>query len=174
MMSMSGVGDPRWSAFFSGAKRDRWHEAVRFGATAAVVTQHCRGCLVYLATPYSREVTDEAGRFQRGQSLEMALYAAHHVALLAGRGITAISPVVLSADAVEAALVLGEWPDRLDPLNAPFWDRWCRPLLSRCDAVVVPDIAGWSRSRGIWAEVTWAITGRAIPVFVYGDAEGEV
>lgn len=171
---MSGPGDPCWAAFFSGVRQDRWREAVRFGATAAVVAQHCRGGLVYLATPYSREVTDEAGRFQRGQSLEMALYAAHHVALLAGRGITAISPVVLSVEAVEAALVLGEWSNRLNPLDADFWEKWYRPLLSRCDAVVVPDIAGWSRSRGIWAEVTWAITGRAVPVFVYGDAEGEV
>lgn len=135
-----------------------------FGADAALVAHHCRGRPVYLATPYTRQVVDSECKFCRTRSDGMSAEAARHVAELALRGITAISPIVLSVAATNAA------PAALDPLDQELWQNWCWPLLATCGAVVVPDIAGWQQSRGVWREVLWSLS-RALPVFVYADAE---
>lgn len=136
---------------------------VHAGADPALVARHNTG-LVYLATPYSREVRS-GGRWDAGKSCAMSLMAARHVLRLARERVTAISPIVLAAEAIHAQPCTGG--RKLDPLDAPFWADWCRPILHAATAIVVPDIPGWDRSEGIWAEVQWAIS-RNMPVFVYG------
>lgn len=111
-----------------------------------------RGSLVYLASPYSLHVRGEDGAFDSGASAAMSARAAFWARLLAAEGVTAVSPVVLSAEMVHA--------DRgalLDPLDAAFWDGWCHPLLRACEAVVIPPIAGWDLSLGVWREACAAI-----------------
>jgi hypothetical protein len=66
-------------------------------------------------------------------------------------------------------------PHRIDPMDEALWADWCRPLLSGCGAVFVPDLPGWAASRGVLAEVSDAlvcskqvfIAARALPK---GDA----
>lgn len=115
---------------------------------------------VYLATPYSLEVTGPDGRWQMDRSHRMVVLAAMEAARLARVGVTAISPIVLSGDMCHV-------DTGLDPLGAGFWHRWCAPVLNACGAVVIPEIPGWWRSRGVWREACFAL-GAMMPVFIYG------
>lgn len=106
-----------------------------------------RGRLVYLATPYSREVLDAAGEFCPARSAWSAARAAAWAQRFATEGVTAVSPIV------QAVAMLGvRGGGGLDPLDAAFWDDWCRPLLRASDAMVVPAMPGWDRSVGVWRE----------------------
>lgn len=134
-----------------------WHCLTAFYAGSSLLTSApnfaavataCRGDLVYLATPYSKLVLDEAGQFDEYLSITAADAASHWAARFAVNGITAVSPIVL-AD----GLIGMDRHKLIDPLVAEFWTNWCRPLLDACAVVVVPPIAGWSESVGIWHEV---------------------
>jgi len=135
-------------------------DAVLIGATVDDVAARCGGRAVYLATPYSREVV-VADAWDWGLSMRASVVAAAQIGRLARAGVTAISPIVMATDACHA--------DRaLDPLDQAFWSAWCMPLLSACGLVYVPPLLGWARSRGVGAEIEWAIAHR-VPVLI-GEA----
>lgn len=122
------------------------------------------GRLVYLASPYSREVLT-GGRFDPVLGEGMAAEAARWVAILAKAGITAVSPIVQAQAAVSQA------DGQIDPLDAGFWMRWCLPMLRACEALVVPPIHGWSRSVGVWQETQDMLRhGRAVYLLAGGAA----
>jgi hypothetical protein len=154
---------------------------IRTGCTAASVGQAVGGGRpVYLATPYSRQVIDHAGEFCHEKSVHQMMLAARVSAGLLSVGVTALSPIVLSAAMVHACGAFrGNAKGRvafvssLDPLDADLWARWCQPLLNVCAAVVVPDFPGWDRSDGIRAEVEWAVL-HNLPVFVFAHTDAVV
>lgn len=139
------AGVPDWAALADSA----WGggllaEGVGLAQAASVL----RGSLVYLATPYSREVVED-GRFVPYLSDKMGDEAALWSRRLALQGVTAVSPIV-------AAVAMLGWGG-IDPLDQVFWTNWCRPLLQGCDAVVIPPIPGWDRSQGVWVEALVAL-----------------
>ena len=139
-------------------------------ARLADVIAHCRGRLVYLATPYSKIVVGDDGQWDECRSVDAMVLAAYWAGNFASEGITAVSPIVQSAVMVHASHAFES--DPLDPLDADFWTAWCAPLLEASAAVVVPPIRGWRESLGIRHEVIEALTsGR--PVFVLHADEGE-
>lgn len=125
---------------------------------------------VYLATPYTKEAVGLDGRWRYERSLIASARAAMELSRLARVGVTAVSPIVMSAEMVhcEYAMTVAGLGEPLDPLDGDFWENWCRPLLSVCDALVVPDLLGWQDSAGILAEVAGAIE-RNIRVFFYAS-----
>ena len=156
--------DPAWGALIAGEAGVP--SLLHVGAGPAAMAQRCRGILVYLATPYSREVLGPDGAWCPARSIELGLRAADRAARLARVGVTAVSPIAQAADMVHVAR------PPIDPLDDAFWEAWCRPLLAGCGAVAVPDMPGWDRSRGIWHEVTWALE-RNMPVFVEASVSVE-
>jgi len=146
------IGDlpqtPDWTPGALGALEAHLRRDAGFFAAAGDL----RGCLVYLATPYSKLAVDERGRFSLGASLHAQMAATSWTSRFARAGVSAVSPIVMSADMVHFDQAQERRP-LLDPLDAPFWERWCRPLLLAADAVAVPPIAGWAQSAGIWREV---------------------
>jgi Domain of unknown function (DUF1937) len=151
-------------------------DLVRFGQSPATIARGWGGRQpVYLATPYSREVVGADGVWEYARSVEVARGAALASAALMAAGVTAVSPIVLSAAMVHAtcrfeARRSAHFAGTIDPLDHARWMAWCMPLLRSCGAVVVPDLPGWDRSLGIWAEVREALD-RAMPVMVYATAE---
>jgi len=149
---------------------------LHMGSSAAAVAKTFGGTQpVYLATPYSNEVLID-GRWQFTLSMRMQRAAAEACADFAERGVTALSPVVLATAMVHATqrFVPGRgrdacpWQHRLDPMDHALWMRWCLPIFNACDAVVVPDIPGWSRSKGVLSEVETALFLNT-PVYVYAQ-----
>ncbi len=139
---------------------------LRFGASPALVARHARwGRPVYLASPYTLRARAEDGSWCEHRSAAAMRDAAEECVRLLEVGVTAISPVALSAVMVHAT----RFPRlRLDPFSVPLWEEWCRPILDSCAAVVVPEISGWSQSHGIWHEVRLALAAQ-VPVFVYAE-----
>ncbi len=136
-------------------------------ATLEHVTARCGSGLHYLATPYTRLARDRAGRFCPARSLDAGIFAADWAAALARRGVRVTSPIA------QAVLMVGAGRARAlgpDPFDDDFWADWCRPMLAACDSVIVPPIAGWPQSRGIFAEVLQALDwGRPVHVIARGD-----
>lgn len=159
---------PAWGQVFAAAARG---EAMRVGGPVLLgqrldeVALHCRGGLVYLATPYTARAMDRDGDWCAEAGQDAADAAALWVGHLAEAGVTAISPVV------QAHAACLERPATLDPLREAFWQAWCRPILHRCKSMVIPEIDGWDRSHGIWAEFGWAL-GHGMPVYVMACGSG--
>ena len=142
-----------------------WSPLVHVGASPEVVARHNAG-LAYLATPYTKEVLT-GGKWDFNKSVAASLIASRHVLLLMREGVTAVSPIVLAAEALHAQPSV---PGRkVSPLDHARWTDWCRPMFAAAKLVVVPNIPGWDRSEGIWAEVRAALAHNT-PVFVYGGA----
>jgi hypothetical protein len=165
--------DPAWGPVLAAAQRGDL-PLVKLGQSAVLVGKSYGGAQpVYLATPYTKECIDVLGEWSYDLSRAMQRRAERAAADLHAQGVSAFAPVALSAGIVHAT---GEFHHRgrtgskfkpgLDPLDAVAWARWCQPFLNVCGAVVVPDLPGWDRSRGIWQEVQFAVD-RGIPVFVY-------
>lgn len=158
-----------WSSL---ARHDRGQRFVMVGFDEAVRELTGYRPLVYLASPYTKIAVDAAGRWCAGRSADAGVRAAMWAARFAGAGVTAISPIVQSADMCALrvpSLREGEpVPPRLDPLDAGFWTDWCFPLLISCDAVVVPPIEGRDRSAGVWGEVVTAL-GASKTVYWIGE-----
>lgn len=159
-----------WGSLMQAARRGEV-PLVQFGCGPTSVALHANQP-VYLATPYTRRATDVQGDWDRLGSMGCILDAAQEVRRLKAVGVSAFSPIVLSAMPSH----LFDDPKDFDahhPLDAVAWMRWCQPFLNVCAAVVVPDIEGWDHSVGIKAEVGFAIS-RGVPVFVYaaGDDDG--
>ncbi|MEP3035705.1 MAG: DUF1937 family protein, partial [Pseudoruegeria sp.] len=94
------------------------------------VVEHCAASAAYLATPYTRLVTDRDGNWDPVASDEAGQLAARWCAVFAARGQTVISPIVQAVEMVNQS-------SRLDPLDADFWMHWCAPMLRDCQAVIV-------------------------------------
>lgn len=139
---------------------------VHAGATPVRVANYSAG-LVYLATPYTREVLS-GGKWSYEKSVTLSTLASRHMVMLMRERVTAISPIVMASEAMHAQCSVGG--RRLDPLDQEFWSEWCRPLLHAARAVVVPNIPGWERSLGIWSEVAFALE-HNMPVFVYAGGK---
>lgn len=162
---------PDWGVLFAPDVRDRWEGVIYFGAGPATVAKWVQGgAPVYLATPYSKRVTRK-GKWAHDLSLYASAQAAREMSRLARVGITAVSPIVQAAEMVHSEAAEGvDGRPRLDPLDAQFWERWCRPLLDTCSAIVVPDIEGWQASEGIHHEVMTVLKHSNRRVFFYaGD-----
>ena len=147
---------------------------LRMGSSAASVAKTFAGRPpVYLATPYSAEVIGPTG-WDSAKSLHMQRAAAMASADLAVLGVSAISPIVLSAGMVHATNIWvpgrkpSPWRHQIDPLDHAFWMSWCMPIFDACRAVVVPNIPGWSRSKGVREEVETALM-LMKPVYVYAQ-----
>lgn len=165
---------PGWGALMAEAQAGLC-PLLRFGQSPATVATHVAQP-VYMASPYSREVVGADGVWEYARSVEVVRKAALAQAALMAAGVTAISPIVMSGAMVHAtcrfeARRAAGFDGVVDPLDGAAWLQWCWPLLRVCGAVVVPDLPGWDRSNGIWAEVMFAID-RAIPVFVYAEVGG--
>ncbi|MEP2782320.1 MAG: DUF1937 family protein, partial [Pseudoruegeria sp.] len=128
------------------------------------VVEHCAASAAYLATPYTRLVTDRDGNWDPVASDEAGQLAARWCAVFAARGQTVISPIVQAVEMVNQS-------SRLDPLDADFWMHWCAPMLRDCQAVIVPDIPGWRTSRGVWSEVCYALGHNCRVFLVVGEGD---
>lgn len=153
------AGRPAWGALLAPAVRDRWAPLLHVGADLGAVALHDRAGLWYLATPYSLEVVDDAGRWCPVAALHIAGQAACWAERLRRVGVTAISPIVQSDRMVRRWGFDAGGDPVADPLDGDAWVRWCRPLLCACDGVIVPPVEGWQRSVGIWGEVVFALSG---------------
>lgn len=146
-------------------------DLLRIGATPALVARHARwGRPVYLASPYTLRAADEAGRWDADRSEAALRDAAWESVRLLEVGVTAVSPIVMSAAMIRAT---HRSRRRLDPFDGPLWHQWCRPLLDACAAIVVPDIPGWRQSCGVWREVCMGLD-LQMPIFIYSPIASEV
>lgn len=91
--------------------------------------------MIYLASPYSHPNSEV--REQRFRA------ACHAAAGLLASGQTVFSPIVHGHPLVGHGL----------PTDWPFWERFDRDHLARCDEVVVLMLAGWRESVGVAAEI---------------------
>lgn len=123
-------------------------------AGIGAVTAMCRGRLVYLATPYSKLAVDHDGVWRQELSVAAGQAACEWVWRLTCAGVSVVSPVV---QAVEALRYDYSGEAVLDPLDAGFWQAWCRPMLNAADVLVIPPVDGWSESQGIFHEVLWFV-----------------
>lgn len=95
--------------------------------------------MIYLASPYSHpEVMVREQRFRE---------ACCAVATLLASGRAVFSPIVQGHPLVEYGL----------PTDWPFWERFDRDHLVRCDEVVVLMLDGWRESVGVTAEIRIAV-----------------
>lgn len=159
---------PDWGVIFAPIVRDSWEGRIWYGAGPETVSKHAPGGRpVYLATPYTLRAQIN-GKWSYEASLHCSAQAARELGRLARVGVTGISPIVQSAEMVHAeAFERVRDAAPLDPLDAAFWHRWCRPILNACFAVVVPDIDGWPQSDGVFREVMETLAETQKPIFFY-------
>lgn len=150
---------PAWGPVIAAARRGDL-PLLRLGMTPEEVARVAAG-IVYVATPYSRIAVDAEGAWDYAASYQAMMAARAEALQLVTRGVTAIAPIAIAADACHATF-------DLDPLDDAFWTRWCAPLLAAARVVVVPAIEGWDRSAGIWREVRAAL-GANKPVHLYAE-----
>lgn len=165
--------EPAWGPILSAAVAGDL-PLVRVGQSAATVAVAFAGRQpVYLATPYSRVVLDEAGQWDYHLSSRAQFCAGSYLIGLMCEGVMAISPVVQTSFVLHGRYAFGggpqgkDWHHGLDPLDEELWAIAHQKFLNVCGAVVVPDMEGWDRSRGIWAVMQFAVR-HNLPVFVYG------
>ena len=115
--------------------------------------------LVYVATPYTK-LAAPRGVFDWPRADAAAHKAAGAVAMLAMRGVSAVSPIVIAHAACDwwHSQVNAGFAERA-ALDAMFWTRWCAPLLDAARMVYVPAIEGWHESDGVAREVAHALSG---------------
>ena len=170
------VREPAWGPILSAAARCEM-PLLNVGQSAQSVAARFGGRQpVYLATPYSRVVLRDGDQWDYGRSVQAMMDAGRAAGDLMACGVTALAPVAQRCVMVHArgqfrGTTRGgvEWSNGIDPMDAAGWADWCQPILNVCGAVVVPDLAGWDQSRGVWAAVRFAVR-RNVPVFVYGGA----
>lgn len=135
-----------------------------FGFAAA----RCRAGQTYLATPYTRQVRRSDGRWCPIRSDEIAERAAWWALHCAVNGVAAVAPVVQAQ-----AMVTVDGGRAVDPLDGGFWAKITMPMLMASRAVIVPPIAGWAESRGIWRETRWALRHRMAVFLIKQGSEYE-
>lgn len=164
---VSGAGDPGPALAWARLLADQADSALlRRAAGLAEAAPWLRGGMVYLATPYTRRVIDEGGRFCPYRSEAAGSLAAEWQRRLALHGVSAFSPIAASVAMIRDDLT-GRHPA---PLDVRFWEAWCRPFLLAARAVVVPMVEGWEESEGVLAEVRAALES-CRTVLLVGDVE---
>jgi hypothetical protein len=152
-MDMTFPSVKAWAAL----ERDHRHSYLIRRCTLEGVARLARGP-AYLATPYTKLVTDGAGCVDWGKAAAASHAAAVVQHDLALRGVSAWSPIVQA----QAMLTAGRDGARvrmpgLDPLDTGFWEAWCRPWLHAAEVVIVPTLPGWHASDGVWREANIAL-----------------
>jgi len=111
--------------------------------------------MIYLASPYSHsEAVVREERFRAACRATVRLIAAGHVVF---------SPIVHGHPLVHHGL----------PTDWPFWERFDRDHLQRCDEVVVLMLDGWRESIGVAAEIRIAgELGKPVRYLTPGNATG--
>lgn len=160
---------PAWPMLMAAGAQHRVSPLLHVGCDLDRVARHATAGIQYLATPFSKAVRAEGGGYCQTAAFDMAARAGCHARALSLAGVTAISPIIQAVEMCSSRPAAGPGAARPDPLDLAFWETWCRPLLFACRSVIVPDIAGWSTSVGIWREVVWALD-RNMPVFLYAGA----
>jgi len=160
---------PDWDTLLAPHMHEKWGGLLYVDVPLVDAARRLRGRLVYLATPYSREVIGSDGRWCPVRSTEFGIRAAMWARRFAGQGVTAVSPIVQAVEMVHCGA-----PTEPDPLDAEFWEKWCRPLLAKADAVVVPPIQGWRASVGVWREAIEALATSRQVWLLQNDNGGEI
>jgi hypothetical protein len=102
--------------------------------------------LVYLASPYSHP--DDAMR--KLNFVKVSMLAAK----LASEGHVVLSPITYGHTLVDFHEMPTDWP---------FWENFCITILSKCDKLLVYKMEGWDKSKGVAAEIEYAMENN-IPV----------
>lgn len=133
---------------------------VHWGCNPAHIAQFCTGRLTYLASPVTTRAASESAQGDPGWFIlqRMALECALDLDALARAGVTAVSPVLQALCMIEARGSSERMHGALGLLDRDGWMRWGAPLLRVCSAIVVTDRSGWSESRGVAAEVQYALS----------------
>lgn len=111
-----------------------------------MTTNYKHAHLYYLASPYShenREVMNERARLATKAAVD-----------LLNKGIYVFAPIPYNAP----------WEAYELPFHWDFWAEFDKAFVSRMDAVVVLQLEGWDKSRGVAAEVEFA-NENGIPVY---------
>ncbi|WP_052265140.1 DUF1937 family protein [Ruegeria sp. ANG-R] len=124
------------------------------------VVRSARSRMAYLATPYSKEVLNDDGRWDRALSLDVEMRTARWARLFARDGLTVVSPILQAC-----AIVHADTEGDIDPMDDHFWSAWCMPLMSVSASFIIPPMEGWDRSWGVWREACWALW-HNIPVYL--------
>ncbi|MFV0386523.1 DUF1937 family protein [Paracoccus sp. (in: a-proteobacteria)] len=132
---------------------------------ADIVQRVGGGRLAYLATPYTKLVLDDDRNFDWRAHLKVRVRTSRWAAELAIEGVTAASPVLMACAICESGVT-----GCPHPLDEAFWSRWCQPMLAASGAVIVPPMAGWDVSRGVWREVCWSLRQNR-PVYLIAPPE---
>lgn len=152
---------------FWGALADESGALVHFGVGADRVQLRAAGRPVYVATPFTRPVAAMPKGVNRHiEALHQQKLAAKALDALAQNFVSGISPVVQSVAMLETRWQV--WGDESAPrgvLDHGFWMAWALRYLDGCRSIWVPDIAGWSESAGVHAEVREALL-RNLPVMI--------
>ncbi len=99
--------------------------------------------LIYLASPYSHaDPAQMEARFQCVCQL---------AAMMMRRGLFVFSPIAHSHPIAMADKAIPQTSE------CDFWEKYDRVILERCDRVVVAMFDGWKYSKGIAAEIRYAI-----------------
>lgn len=146
---------------------------VHWGADAAHVARFCRGRLVYLASPVTSRAAEESAQGDPGWYIlqRLALECALDLDVLARAGVTAVSPVLQALSMIEARGCSERMHGPLGLLDRDGWMRWGGPLLRVSSAVVVADRPGWAESRGVAAEVDYALSVNMMVFFMAARPE---
>ena len=141
---------------------------VHWGCDPAYVAHFCRGRLVYLASPVTARAVTEAAQGDAGWYIleRLALECALDMDALALAGVSAVSPVAQALAMISARGRGDVLTGPLGLLDRDGWMRWGAPLLRASVAVVVADRHGWAGSRGIAAEVEYAIAANMMVFFM--------
>lgn len=158
------LGATDWSAILDPA--GPWSALVAANSVPDAIARHAVG-LVYLTGPYAEGVT-QGGRWRFERSVEAETRAAIALHALAMAGCTAVSPVVMWSAMAQASGVLSR-RDRVDPLDAGAWARWCAPIRAAAGLVAVHCVPGWRICAAVMDDVGWALE-RNVPVHFLGAA----
>jgi nucleoside 2-deoxyribosyltransferase len=104
--------------------------------------------LFYLASPFTHKSKYvRSRRINKVTDITIRLLRA---------GIQAFSPIAYN----------GAWERSVYrlPCEWPFWEKYDKNFLRRCDAIVVLQLPGWDKSVGVTAEIEYAIQ-LGMPVF---------
>jgi hypothetical protein len=95
--------------------------------------------VIYIASPYSHP--DDMIREQN--YIKVAEYAAK----LISQGHVAISPIAYGHTLLPFVEMPSDWP---------FWSNFCISILNKCDKLIVYQMEGWDKSRGVAEEIEYA------------------
>lgn len=136
-------------------------------ATLDEVSQRCRGELVLVSAPWLEATGGDADpAFDPYLNVQFCAKATLWARALIARGITAVAPVAVQAEAIMADLT----ETVLDPRDLEARAIWARPLLRAAGAVVVAPVSGWERSEYVMAEIRAALQLNK-PVFILRGAQ---